>query len=330
MTSLPANGSTDARRSTRSRRCNCVSFVLAALLAPAAWADPLPDPATASATATAANVADAPRGDAQSMPMPGSADMAEPMATGADGLALTAGAAVWSGRFGFPTRTTILSDSFDARYRAGPVRISGTVPYLSITSDAAIFTGIDGTPLVAAPKAAALGLGRRRSGLGDLTLGAGLSVLREDQQGIDLSLSTRVKLPTASDRQLTTGRSDEAFGFTASKTFGRVAPIVSFTYRVFGKTATWRLRDGVAGSVGASYVAGSGTVLLLTYDSAERTSAYIGPSNQIVLGASRLIGGRFRLTGYASAGLSSGAAAVAAGLSLGVRLGAARQPAASG
>ena len=311
MTSLPsANGPTGAARSTRSRRCSCVSLLLAALLAPAAWADPLPDSATA-----------APRVDAQSAEMPGAADMVEPMATGADGLTLTAGGAAWSGRFGFATRTTILSDSFDARYRAGPVRISGTVPFLSITSDAAIFTGIDGTPLVAAPGAASLGLGRRRSGLGDLTLGAGVSVLREDRNGVDVSLSARVKLPTASNRQLTTGRTDAAFGVDASKTFGRVAPILSFSYRSFGDTAAWRLRSGVAGSVGASYVVGAGTVVLLTYDFAERTSAYIGPSNQVVLGTSRLIGRRLRLTGYASAGLSSGAADVAAGISLGVRFG---------
>lgn len=312
MTSLPrANGPTDARRSTRSRRCSCVSLALAALLAPAVWADPLPDPAPAAAPGTST----------QATPMPGPADMAEPMAASPDGLTLTAGGAVWSGRFGFPTRTTIISDSFDARYRKGPIRLSGTVPFLSITSDAAIFTGIDGTPLVAAPGAASLGLRRRRSGLGDLTLGAGLSVLEEGRNGLDLSLSTRIKLTTASNRQLTTGRTDAAFGIEASKTFGRVAPILSFSYRSFGDTRVLRLRDGIAGSVGASYVVGSGTVLLLTYDYAERTSAYIGPSDQIVLGASRLIGGRVRLTGYASAGLSSGAADVAAGLSLGLRFG---------
>ena len=260
------------------------------------------------------------RTDAATGQVPAGTDMPDTATPSPNGLSVSLGASAWSGRFGFTRRTAITAATLDARYRRGGLLFSATVPYEQVISDAAIFTGIDGTPLVAAPDAASLGIRRRRDGVGDLTLGIGATVLREDRAGVDLSVSARVKLPTASNDQLSTGRTDASFRVEASRTFGRVAPVASIGYRTFGQAPRWRLRDGVAASVGASYIVGQGTVILLSYDVAERTSRYTGPLSQIVLGASRPLGQRLRLTGFAGAGLSSGAAGVSAGLSLGFRL----------
>lgn len=264
--------------------------------------------------------ADAARAAVSTGQVPAGTDMPETATPSPNGLSVSFGASAWSGRFGFARRTAISAATLDARYRRGGLLFSATVPYEQVISDAAIFTGVDGTPLVAAPDAASLGLRRRRSGMGDLTLGVGATVLREDRAGVDLTVSARVKLPTASNDQLSTRRTDASFRVEASRTFGRIAPVASIGYRTFGQTPQWRLHDGVAASVGASYLVGQGTVVLLSFDAAERTSRYTGPSSQIVLGASRPVGQRLRLTGFASAGLSSGAAGVSAGLSLGVRL----------
>ncbi len=308
-----------ARRSTRSGRCRCASALFLALLAVpgAALADPS-DPAAPASDAVKSATPGITTSDAQ---MPSGSDMPGAMAATPGGLTLSLGGSGWSGKFGFANRTTISAATVDARFRRGDVFLSGSVPYEQVISDSAIFPGIDGTPLVAAPSAAAFGIARRRYGLGDLTLGVGATVLHEDSAGVDLSVAARVKLPTASNDQLSTRRTDASFRVEASKTFGRVAPIAMLSYRTFGDTAQWRLRDGVAGSVGASYIVGRGTVILLTYDYAERTSAYIGPANAVVLGASRPLGERLRLTGFASAGLSSGAAGVSAGVSIGYRFG---------
>lgn len=346
-----ASGPTAAPRSTPSRRSACASRVslvagLLALGAPgAAWADPgSPDaPASGEPVATgpaaptapvsgdlvgaastipasAATPAAAPASsDAPATQMPTGPDMPNEMTLPNSDFSLALAATGWTGHFGFPTRTTIGTLQADARYRIGNVRLSAAVPYTRIDSDIAVFTGIDGTPLIAAP-VNPTGR-RRREGLGDLTLGAAWQALSEDRAGGDLEFSGRVKLPTSSNDRLSTGRTDVAIGLEASKSFGRLVPLATVTYRWFGDTPMWRLRDGVALSVGSSFRLGQRVVLLATYDYADRTSDYIRDSQELVFGASAPIGPRLRISGYASAGLTSGAPAFSSGASIGFSFG---------
>ena len=175
-----------------------------------------------------------------------------------------------------------------------------------------IFTGIDSTPVpvLGTPP----GPRRTITGLGDLTLGAAYT-LPSSPAGLEVELSGRVKLPTSSDGRLSSGKTDYSAGVQLTKVFGRVAPFVSGTYRVFGDPRGLNLRNGFAGSAGASVVFGK-VVVLSSYHYAHRASSFVHDSHELFAGASTLLAERLRLTAFATKGLSNGAAAVSGGLGL--------------
>lgn len=234
-------------------------------------------------------------------------------------LSASVGTSVWHGDFGAPTDTTILSTLASLRYRINGLRIVASIPYMRIESDGAFFAGIGGTPLFVAPNSRTTR--RVRDGLGDLTLGASYLLPGSDDHGLDIDLHGRVKLPTASSGSgLSTGKTDYSLGVDVARTVGRVTPSVSATYRIFGDNATWQFRDGFDLAAGASYALPGSTVLLANYEYIEASSRFIRDSHEVVLGASTRVTDRLRASGYLSKGLSSGAAAIAGGASLTIRL----------
>ena len=241
-------------------------------------------------------------------------------ATSGDRVTLALGGTLWRGDFGAATNSQIAVVVANARYRTGDLRLDATLPWMAIRSDGAVFTAIDGTPLVAAR---GVGTGRRtRRGLGDLTLGARWLALGEERFGADLELGARVKLPTARDRTgLSTGKVDYAVSAEASKRFGRAVPNARLTYRVFGDPALLNLRNGVATSVGSAYLFDGGTVLVGSYDYAERASAFIGDAHEASFGASTPVGSRLRFNASGSVGLSRSAPDFSAGVSLSLGVG---------
>lgn len=241
---------------------------------------------------------------------PGRIDRTSPAVT-----EITLGATTWDGDFGGPSRSTIAAVLVNVRQRFGDLRIEATLPWMRVRSATTIFAGIDGTPLVLA--SAVPMTRRRRDGLGDLTLGAAWLAVHQEDALVDIDLSGRVKLPTASHASgLSTQRTDYAVAIEVSRTMGRLTPIARLGYRRFGNPRGWTVRDGVATSVGASVALTADTVLLVSYDFAQRTSRFIGPSHEIVAGASAPIARSLRLTAYASGGLSTGAPDVSVGVSL--------------
>lgn len=235
-------------------------------------------------------------------------------------LSLSLGGSIWSGDFGAPTDTMISSVLLGARYRIGGLRLTASIPRMRIRSDGTIFTGIGGTPLLVAPSVTS---GNRvRDGIGDLTLGAAWLVPKSAGLGFDLELLGRVKLPVASkSSQLSTGKADYSAGAVVSKTFGRLTPSVSATYRWFGDTRTWNFRNGFELNAGASYAVSDRSVVLVNFDYARAATPLIDDSHEIVAAFSTPIAGdRLRLTAYAGKGLSNGAADVSGGLSLSLRL----------
>lgn len=228
---------------------------------------------------------------------------------------LSLGTIYAGGDFGTNSNTSIISSAIGARFRTGGLRLTASLPWMRIRSNATIFTGIDSTPvLVAADNAA-----RRRTsrGFGDLTLGAAYSVTPTGSD-LELELSGRVKLDTATRSSgLSSGEKDYAVGLQVTKPVGRFGPFVSATYRALGDTATFRLRDGFAGSVGSSVLVGERTFVLASYHYAEAATRLVRDSHELFLGASTPIARtRLRVTAFGTAGLSRGAAARSVGVAL--------------
>lgn len=232
---------------------------------------------------------------------------------------LAAGGFAWSGDYGAMSKTTIDALLLSTRYKIGDLRLTATVPNMRIDSRGLVLTGVDGSPLVISPQST--GPRTIRGGWGDLTLGAAYLLTSERSRfGADLDFSFKLKVPTASDAsRLSTGQKDYAFNVEASRPLGRLVPFASVGYRVFGDLPTLRLKDGFAGSLGADYIYSSRLVARLAYDYAASASPFVRDSHEIVASfSSRLTQSRLRLTGFAGAGLSSGAASISGGLSLAV------------
>ena len=235
---------------------------------------------------------------------------------GQSSFGLSIGTSVASGDFGSADRSRIVSTALGARFTTGALRLSASLPYMNIRSRGIVFSGIDGTPVIAAgarPGAPRITV----HGVGDMTLGAAYTI-QESGAAPEVELSGRIKVPTASDdSQLSTGKTDASAGIQLAKTVGRVAPFVSATYRWFGDTPIVRLEDGFAASAGASVGFGGSAVGLFSYHYAQAATRLIRNSHELFGGVSaRLPGSAIRLTGFATAGLSSGAAATSGGISL--------------
>lgn len=219
------------------------------------------------------------------------------------------------GDFGARSKTTIWSAALGARVRLGDWKLSASLPWMRIRSRSTFFTGIDSTPVLVAPDTSPTK--RTADGLGDLTLGAAYTIAPSGS-AIEVELSARAKLNTASDgSRLSSGKNDYSVGADVSLPVGPVIPFASFTYRFLGDTALYRLRDGPAASAGASYAIDTDSFVLASYHYARAATRFVGDSHELFAGAStRLRGTPLRLTGFATAGLSRGAADASAGIAI--------------
>jgi hypothetical protein len=230
---------------------------------------------------------------------------------------LSLGSIYAEGRFGTGSKTTIWSSALGARFRVGKWMLSASLPWMHIRSRSTIFTGIDSTPVLVAPNTSLEKMSA--DGFGDLTIGTAYTVTSESS-AIELELSGRAKINTASKGSgLSSGRRDYSAGADISFPNGSMTPFASFTYRLLGDTADYKLRDGPSSSVGASFALGSESFLLASYHYSRAATRLVTDAHELFAGASaRIAGSPLRLTGFATAGLSRGAAATSAGLALSV------------
>ena len=229
-------------------------------------------------------------------------------------ITATAGGGVSSGDYGSSRSTTIFTGDIGARWSSGATELSVTMPYISVDSPGVVFVGFDGTPLVMVADAG----GRRqtRDGIGDPTLTASHNF---SLGFADLRATARFKIPVHGYNGISTGKLDWSAGGEISRKVGPVTPFAAISYRGFGDPTGWRIRDGIATSVGATAVVGPGA-LAVSYDHARSTSDFISDSDEIVgVYDVPLASSKFRLAGFATAGLSSGAPGVSGGLRLAYR-----------
>lgn len=226
-------------------------------------------------------------------------------------IEVTSGAAWTSGKYDSDRKTTILTVPIGVRASIGNFRVTANLPYMRVRTGGAVLSGIDGTPIVWSsdmgnPK-------RTYDGFGDVTLGASYA-LPFSPGGISVELGGKVKIPTAKRSQgITTGKTDYMAVADISKQIGGISPFATVSYRWFGDRPGINLRNGFAGSVGATAMAGPGTVIG-SYDYARSASPLVKDAHELFLGYAVPVAGKFRVTGYGSGGLSSGAPGIGGGL----------------
>lgn len=237
-----------------------------------------------------------------------------------------------SGKFGGTQSTEIWSIGAIARYERGPWVVRLTVPYVDVSGPGNVVPtgGGAGTPVCGQ---AATGLGARasvqcaggtggttssssfsESGLGDVTLGAGLTVV--DLTRTTLDLTAKVKFPTADEKMgLGTGEFDTSLQGDLYQAIGKATVFVTAGYRWYGDPPGIVLEDALFGALGATYAVTPQATFGVAYDYRQPTYAGGASLNEVSLLASFRVAPAARLRGYVFKGLTDGGPDWGAGIS---------------
>lgn len=230
-------------------------------------------------------------------------------------ILLSSGFDFSSGHYGEPDRTDIVVVPASVRVRATDwLSLGASLAWIRIEGPGVVL-GPDNEPLPGFPTTRQV-----RSGLGDLSALATVSVPTGNGSPWSIDLTGRVKLPTASkSRGLTTGKTDFSIGADVSYVVGNWAPFIDLGVRFAGDPAGIDLRNSPSASVGAAAILGKGAVIV-SYDWQRAFSSLAEDSHSVFAAYSRKVAKRLDLTGYGSIGLSAGAPAVEGGILLTVKL----------
>lgn len=236
--------------------------------------------------------------------------------TSLSGFSVSTGATYWQGDFGAPTTSELFIALVNLRYEFDGLRVWGTLPYMRVESDGVLFAGTDGGPILVdtgSPSPA----GRVRNGFGDVTLGATYAVV-ENGGDWAVDLSSRVKLPTASDESgLSTGKTDVGVSVDISRAVQGVVPFVSAGYTFLGDPDGYDLRNTVSASAGLSIpFGGDDTVALISYEYDRAATDFVDDGHELFGAVSGTVSDQFSWTGFGTVGLSEGASDFALGLLL--------------
>jgi hypothetical protein len=205
-----------------------------------------------------------------------------------------------SGDYGGPDTVKILVAPVTASYRTDVFRVSATLPYLRIDG-AGVVLGPDGKPLPGVPTTTG-----SRSGLGDLGLGASVTLPADSLGGLEVELGGRVKFPTSkTSKGLGTGETDFSVSADFSYPIGAWAPFVTLGYRMPGDPAGVALDNSFAVSAGSSVSLGK-AVLIASYDYAEASSPFAEDSQELFAALNAPLSDAVSWTGYGTVGLSEG------------------------
>lgn len=230
-------------------------------------------------------------------------------------LLVSTGFDLSSGHYGEPDKTEILVVPASVRVRAADwLSLGASLAWIRIAGPGVVL-GPDNEPLPGFPIARQV-----RSGLGDLSVSATVSVPTGPGSPWSIDLTGRAKLPTASRRRgLTTGKTDVSIGADISYAVGTWAPFVDLGMRFAGDPQGIDLRNSPSVSIGAAAIVGKGAVIA-SYDWQRAFSPLAEDSHSLFAAYSRKVARRLDLTGYGSIGLSDGAAAIEGGLLLTFKL----------
>jgi hypothetical protein len=218
-----------------------------------------------------------------------------------------------SGKYGATENTDVTYVPFTVRASSERWHLDVAVPYIAIEGPQGSVSGgvvIPGTGPV-----------ESHSGLGDVTVTAGLQLVEPRPGGSRLELGGTVKLPTA-DEQLGTKETDTSVQLSGQQPLGAgLTAIGSIGYQWYGDPEAYTLDDGPIGSVGVNYATGHGSNVGVV---ANYRAAYFDDLGEQVMVSpyvSMSSQQGWTLTGYATAGLTDASPDFAVGVMIGRRFG---------
>jgi hypothetical protein len=235
----------------------------------------------------------------------------------ADGVHLSGafGFGYSEGNFGTDKNTNVLLGLSTLSAKTGNFQFNVSMPYMQISGRGLVVFDAAGNPII---------INRRlslpadvRSGFGDLNLSASYAIPPEVLDDFKVSISGRVKAPTASGRRrLSTGEADYGASVDVAHAFGRWQPFVTIGYLVPGQTVKYVLKNTLSTSIGTSVEISDRLVAIASFDYDSASSPLLSSSQELFSSLSWIVNDKITLTGYATKGLRSGSPDIGTGLIL--------------
>lgn len=210
-----------------------------------------------------------------------------------------------NGSYGTPLNTNVLLGLTTLSLANGDFKFSASIPYMRISGRGLVVFDASGNPIV---------INRRtslppdvRTGWGDLTLSASYTIPRAVLGDFEIRLTGITKLPTAAARRrLSTGEADFGMSVDVSRQFGAWGPFVTFGYLDRGRPQGFTLYNTTSVSAGTSLMLSENLVAVASYDFDSADSPLVPAGHELLGSLSWIRDDRITLTGYGTAGLSSG------------------------
>jgi hypothetical protein len=222
------------------------------------------------------------------------------------------------GTYGGTIATEVISVPMILRVRRGRFSARISVPFVAISGPAAIVDtggpgGTGGSPV---PTTIAL---QYRSGLGDLSLGAGYSLPLTPTLTFDAT--GRIKFPTASKaKRLTTGSTDVILQGDLTQRLGKFSLHAGGRRRFAGHSDILVLRDTWGATAGFGVSLRKGLDVGVDYDWQQSSIAGNAPNSEVTAWAGIGLSKRLRVSAYAGVGTSSNSPDFAVGTAFSIRL----------
>jgi hypothetical protein len=219
------------------------------------------------------------------------------------------------GDYGTNKDTNVLLGLSTLSAKTGNFQFNVSVPYMRISGRGLVVMDAAGNPIIINRNASLPA--DVRSGFGDLNLSTTYAIPPEVLDDFKVSISGRVKVPTASGRRrLSTGEADYGMSVDVAKAYDRWQPFVTIGYLIAGRPSGFVLKNTVSASAGTSYDISDSLVAITSYDYDSPSSPLVASSQNLFWSLSWIVNDKITLTGYATKGISSGSPNVGTGLIL--------------
>ena len=219
------------------------------------------------------------------------------------------------GDYGTNKDTNVLVGLSTFSAKTGNFQFNVSMPYMRISGRGLVVFDAAGSPII---------INRRqslpadvRSGFGDLNLSATYAIPPEVLDDFKVSISARLKAPTASGRRrLSTGEADYGASMDVAHAYGRWQPFATIGYLIPGQPVGYVLKNTFSASTGTSFEISESLVAIASFDYDSASSPLVSSSQELFSSLSWIVNDKITLTGYATKGLRSGSPDVGTGLIL--------------
>jgi len=221
-----------------------------------------------------------------------------------------------SGKYADNQTTSIFYVPFSAKALFGDFEAKLTVPYIRIKGPGTVVGGGDVGPINRNRVANTI---TTQDGVGDVTASLTYTKFMQDNT-LFVDFTGKVKLPTANEQKnLGTGLTDFTSQIDVTKIVGGVNLFATLGYRFMGSSDTLVLRDGLLGSVGASFDVSKNASLGLFYDYRQSASVRAENPSELTGFISWKLSKKIRLQTYGVVGFSSGSPDTGVGMQISLR-----------